>query len=255
MEIANQESKDMITQDRRDALKLLSEWAVVIFITLIASIFIHEVAHGFGFQLEGTHVSTGFNIVGASGKKPSDADFTITLPIEGMSTGVLLGPFTTWMLAILFTGILLYRSLPNRTTLVIGGAAVANAFFRLMPLAIFFLAAILGNTRGVWQDEQQLSLDAIESIQLPISESELRELQVSDPSMFLGDAGFYFWAIVSISITLVCYVLAFRHLYKLFGARLQSKFGRIIFGLMPLILVIPLLGVIQLLDQFIRINW
>ena len=245
----------MSKQDRREVLRLLVTWAGLIFVTFIASIFLHEVAHGFGNQIDGTHVSTGFNMVGASGKRPIDPDFTIDLPNEGMSTGVLLGPFTTWMLAILFTGILLHRSFPNLTTLVIGGAAVSNAFLRLLPLTIFFIAAILGNTKGTWQDEQLLSLNAIESIELPISESELHELQDSEPSIFLGDAGFYFWAIVSISITLVCYVLSYRHLFKLFGARLQSKTGRIIFGLMPLILFIPLLGVIQLLDQFIRINW
>ena len=235
--------------------QLLAIWAVLIFFTFITSIFLHEVAHGFGYQLEGTHVSTGFNVVGASGKKPSDVDFTVDLPIEGMSTGALLGPFTTWMLAILFTGILLHRSIPNRTSLFIGAVAVANAFLRSMPLAIFFIATIFGSTRGTWQDEQLLSLDAIEGIELPISESELRELQVSDPSMFLSDAGFYFWAIISIIITLVCFVLSYRHLFKLFGTELQSKSGRIIFGLMPLILFIPLLGVIQFLDQFIRINW
>lgn len=236
-------------------LRLLVIWAVIIFVFFIASIFLHEVAHGFGYQLDGTHVSTGFNVVGTSGKKPSDADFTVDLPIEGMSTGSILGPFTTWMLAILFTGILLHRSFPNRMTLIIGGAAIANAFLRLLPLAIFFLAAILGNTRGAWQDEQLLSLNAIESIKLPISESALRVLQDTNPSIFLGDAGFYFWAIVSLVISLVCYILAYRHLYKLFGPRLQSKLGRIIFGLMPLILFVPMLGVIQMLDNIIRINW
>jgi len=243
----------MSKQDRREVLRWLLLWAVVIFVTFIASIFLHETAHGFGYKIDGTHVSTGFNMVGASGKKPSDADFN--LPIEGFSIGPLLGPFTTWMLTILLTGILLHRQLPNRTTLLIGAAAVSNAFLRLFPLAIFFIAAILGNTRGVWQDEQLLSLNSIESIELPISESELRELQVSNQSMFLDNGGFYFWAIVSFTITLVCFVLAYRQLFKLFGARLQSKFGRIIFALMPLILFFPLFGIIQLLDEFIRINW
>ncbi len=179
----------MSNPDRRETFRLLAIWAVVFFFIYIGIWFLHEVAHGFGYQLDGTHVSTGFNLVGASGKKPSDSDFDVNLPVEGMSTGVLLGPFTTWMLAILFTGILLHRPHPNQMTLVIGAAAVSNAFMRLMPLTIFFIAAIFGNTSGVWQDEQEMSLGAIESIDLPISESELRDLRTSEPSMFMGDVG------------------------------------------------------------------
>ena len=59
----------MSNQDRREVLRLLVIWAVVIFVTFIASIFLHEAAHGFGYQIDGTHVSTGFNMVGESGKK------------------------------------------------------------------------------------------------------------------------------------------------------------------------------------------
>ena len=118
---------------------LLVIWAAFLSVTFITSIFLHEAAHGFGYQITGTHVSTGFNMVGSSGTKPSDADFSIDLPIEGLSTGSLLGPFTTWMLTILFTGILLHRQLPNRITLLIGSVAVSNAFLRLFPLAIFLL--------------------------------------------------------------------------------------------------------------------
>jgi len=245
----------VIKQNKNSSLKILSMWALIFFCAYIAVWFLHEVAHGFGHRLEGTHVSTGFNQVGATGKKPSDADFKVDLPIEGMSTGVLLGPFTNWMLAILFTGILLHRSLANRTALIIGAGAVANAFMRLLPLAIFFIATILGNSSGVWQDEQEMSLGAIESVSLPISDNELQELKKSEPSIFLDDMGFYFWPIVSISISFVCYVLAYRYLFKLFGAQLHTKAARLIFGLMPLILFIPVFGVVSLLDNIIRINW
>lgn len=255
MKSINQETKDMSNPDRRETFRLLTIWAVAFFFIYIGIWFLHEVAHGFGYQLDGIHVSTGFNLVGASGKKPSDADFTVNLPVEGMSTGVLLGPFTTWMLAILFTGILLHRPHPNQMTLVIGAAAVSNAFMRLMPLTIFLIAAVFGNASGVWQDEQKMSLGAIESIDLPISESDLRDLKNSEPSMFMGDVGFYFWLIVSLSISLVCFVLSYRHLFKLFRARLPSKAARIIFGLMPAILFIPVFGIVNLLDNFMRINW
>jgi len=245
----------MIKQNGNSSLKFLSIWAFIFFCAYIAVWFLHEVAHGFGHRLEGTHVSTGFNLVGASGKKPSDADFKVDLPIEGMSTGVLLGPFTNWMLAILFTGVLLHRSSANRSILIIGAFAVANAFMRLLPLAIFFIATILGNSSGVWQDEQQMSLGMIESISLPISDNELQELRISEPSIFLDDPGFYFWPVVSIIISFVCYVLAYRYLFKLFGDQLHSRAARLIFGLMPIIMFIPVFGVVNLLDNIIRINW
>lgn len=245
----------MMKHNKNGSLKLLSLWALVFFCAYIAVWFLHEVAHGFGNRLEGTRVSTGFNLVGASGKKPVDPDFKVDLPSEGLTTGVLLGPFTNWVLAGLFTGILLHRSLANRTTLVIGGFAVANAFMRLLPLTIFFIAAILGNSNGVWQDEQEMSLGAVDGISLPISDDELRELKRSEPSIFMQDAGFYFWPVVSISISLVCYLLAYRHLFRVFAPQLHSKAARLIFGFMPVILFIPVFGVVNLLDNIIRINW
>lgn len=246
----------MIEQDRRQTLKLLSGWSAAIILILIAFWFLHEVAHGFGYQLEGTHVSTGFNVVGESGKKPSDVDFNTELPVGGMSTGLLLGPFTTWILAILFTGILLHRSIPNPTTLAIGAAAVTNALLRLIPLAIFFIAASTGNISGVFQDEQEMSLGTIEGVTLPISSAELSQLLETQPDMFLGDPGFYFWPVVSLGISLVCIALAYRHLFRLFGSRMQSRVSKLVFGLAPFILFfIPVFGVVSLLDNIIRINW
>jgi hypothetical protein len=246
----------MIEQDRRQTLKWLLAWALAIFFVLIAFWFLHEVAHGFGFQLDDIHVSTGFNVVGESGKKPSDADFNINLPVGGMSTGLILGPFTTWILAILFTGILLHRSIANSTTLIIGAAAVTNSLMRLIPMAIFFVAALAGNISGVFQDEAKMSLGAIEGITLPISSSELSRLLETQPEMFLSNPGFYFWPIVSAGISLVCIVLAYRHLFQVFGSRMQSRASKLVFGLIPFILFfIPVLGVVSALDNIIRINW
>jgi len=246
----------MINQDRRQILKFLSGWATLIVVILIAAFFLHEAAHGFGYQLDGTHVSTGFNVVGASGKKPSDADFLIALPVDGMSTGLLLGPFTTWMLAIFFTGILLHRSLPNSTTLAIGAAAVANALLRLIPLVIFLIAVLFGNIAGVLQDEQEMSLGAIEGITLPLSRAEFSHLLETQPEIFMGDPGLYFWPTVSLVISLVCIMLAYRHLLLLFGSRMQSRTSKMVFWLLPFILFfIPVFGLVNLLDNIIRINW
>jgi hypothetical protein len=246
----------MMEQDRRQTLKWLFAWAATIFLILIAFWFIHEVAHGFGFRLDNIHVSTGFNVVGESGKKPSDPDFNTNLPVRGMSTGLLLGPFTTWIFAILFTGILLHRSISNPTTLVIGAAAVANALLRLIPITIFFIAALAGNISGVFQDEAKMSLGAIEDITLPISSAELSRLLETQSEIFLGNPGFYFWLIVSVSISIVCIVLAYRHLFQLFGSRMQSRASKLVFGLIPFILFfIPALGVVSALDNIIRINW
>ena len=246
----------MINQDRRQIIRLLSGWATLIVVILIASFFLHEAAHGFGYQLEGTHVSTGFNMVGASGKKPGDADFRIALPVDGMSTGLFLGPFTTWILAILFTGILLHRSLPNSMTLAIGAAAIANALLRLIPLAIFLIGALSGNIAGVLQDEQEMSLGAIEGITLPLSRADFSHLLETQPEIFLGDPGFYFWPTISLIISLVCIVLTYRHLFQLFGSRMRSRASRLVFGISPFILFfIPVLGVVNLLDNIVRINW
>jgi len=246
----------MIETDRRLTLKLLLGWSAAIILILIASWFLHEVAHGFGFRLDGIRVSTGFNVVGESGKMPGDVDFNTELPVGGMSTGLLLGPFTTWILAILFTGILLHRSIPNPTTLAIGAAAVTNALFRLIPLAIFFVAALAGNISGVFQDEAKMSLGAIKGITLPISSAEFTRLLETQPEMFLRNPAFYFWLIVSFAISLVCIVLAYRHLFQVFGSRMQSRASKLVFGLAPFVLFfIPVFGVVSLLDNIIRINW
>jgi hypothetical protein len=211
-------------------------------------------AHGFGFLLEGIHVSTGFNLVGDSGKIPSDPDFTIELLNRGLTPGPLFGPVITWILAILFTVILLYRSQSNRLTLFIGAAAVSSALMRLIPMLIFIIPALFGNLPNL-QDEQLMSLSLIEGVSLPISEAGLDQLAKSNPSLFLATPGFYFWSLVSIAISLICLVLAFRQLYKLFGNQLQSRSSKLVFGLMPVILFIPIFGTVSFLDNVIRINW
>lgn len=235
--------------------RIFLTWTSLFFIVMIAIWFLHEAAHGFGFKLEGIPVSTGFNLVGESGKAPNDPNFSNDLPIKAFSLGIILGPLTTWVLTIVFTAILLRRTQSNRSSLLIGVVAVTNALMRLVPVLIFFIALTLGNTSGVWQDEQNMSLGLVEGIELPISESELSKLVDSDPSIFLGDPSFYLWPLVSFGISLVCLILSYRQLFKLFHAQLQARWKRIAFGAMPFILYFLVFGVVSFLDTFIRINW
>jgi hypothetical protein len=217
--------------------------------------FLHEAAHGFGYWLEGTHVSTGFNLVGASGKIPTDPDFRVELPIEGLTIGLLLGPLSSWASAMVFTAILLRREVVKQSSLAFGAVAVAGAMMRLIPLAIFFVAAVLGSTNGAWQDEHLMSLSAIESLKLPVSESKLTELIDSEPATFLEDVNFYVWPLVSLAISLVCFVLAYRNLFWHFGPQLQSRWRKIAFGVLPLLLYFPVFGVVSILDNIVRIDW
>lgn len=244
----------MITKNQTGTIKFLLYWTILIFVIFIGVWFLHESAHGLGFMLEGRHVSTGFNLVGASGKLPSDPDFTVELLHNGLSAGLSFGPAITWIMAILFTAILFYRSQSNIQTLLIGATAISSALMRLIPMIIFIIPALLGSLPNL-QDEQLMSLGLIKGVSIPISDVGLDQLANSSPSLFLGNPNFYIGTLVSIVISLICLVLAFGQLYKLFGDQLQSRAIKIIFGLIPVILFIPIFGTVTFLDNLIRINW
>lgn len=235
--------------------KPLLLWAVLFFFMLIVVWFLHESAHGFGFMLEDVHVSTGFNLVGSSGKGPGDLDFALDLPVKGLTLGLLFGPLSNWILGIVFTAILLRRKKADRTSLWIGAVSISNAIMRLLPMGIFFIAAALGSISGVTQDEQKMSLSAIESIELPITETEFKSLLANEPSVFLNDPGFYFWTLMSIGISTIILVLTYRHLFNLFHLDLKQRWKKIGLGLIPLLLYFPVFGIVSLLDSLIRINW
>jgi hypothetical protein len=244
----------MSIQSQTGTTRFLLYWTILIFIIFIVVWFLHESAHGLGFRLEGTHVSTGFNLVGASGKTPSDPDFTVELMNQGLSTGLFFGPAITWIMAIVFTVILLYRSQSNLLSLLIGATAVSSAFMRLIPMIIFIIPALLGSLPNL-QDEQLMSLGLVDGVPLPISDAGLDQLASTNPSLFLGNPNFYLWFLVSILISSICLILSYRQLYKLFADQLQSRISKIIFGLIPVILFIPIFGTVTFLDNILRINW
>ena len=46
------------------------------------------------------------------------------------------------------------------------------------------------------------------------------------PALFLSEPRFYFWPLLSFSIVLLCFVLAYRQLYTVFYMQLSSRFVR-----------------------------
>jgi hypothetical protein len=235
--------------------RLLLVWTATFFPLMIAVWFVHEMAHGVGFLLEGIHVSTGFNMVGVTGLAPGHPGFDLDLPVRGLTAGVLFGPLANWLMAILFTAILVCRKGPGRSTLMIGAAAVANGVMRLVPMAIFLVAAALGKIGGLLQDEQKMSLGAIERLKLPISTGELRAIVESDPTILLGDAGFFSWTLLSAGISLICILLAFHFLFGQYRPQLQKHWRKAVFAVTPLVLYLPTFAVVSMLDRIARINW
>ncbi len=244
----------MSIQSQTSTTRFLLYWTALIFVIFILVWFLHESAHGFGFWLEGTHVSTGFNLVGASGKAPSDPNFTVELLNQGLTPGLFFGPVITWIMAIAFTVILLYRSQANFLSLIIGATAVSSALMRLIPMIIFIIPALSGSLPNL-QDEQSMSLGLVAGVHLPISDAALDQLTNFNPSLFLANPSFYLWFLVSIVISSICLILSYRQLYKLFADQLQSRANKIIFGLIPVILFIPIFGTVTFLDNILRINW
>ena len=244
----------MSIQSQTSTTRFLLYWTALIFVIFIVVWFLHESAHGFGFWLEGTHVSTGFNLVGVSGKAPSDPDFTVELMNQGLSPGLLFGPAITWFMAIVFTVLLLYRSQSNLLTLIIGAVAVSSALMRLVPMIIFIIPTLMGSLPNL-QDEQLMSLGLIDGVPLPISDAGLDHLASTNPFLFLGNPNFYLWFLVSFFISSICLILSYRHLLEVYGDHLMSRANKIIFGFIPMILFFPIFGAVTFLDNILRINW
>jgi len=234
--------------------KLFLKWATFLFFAILIFLFLHECGHGFGSQLDGVHVSTGFNRVGDVGKKPSDPDFRSNSVIQfPFGSGDLLGPFTNWMFAILLTIWLLNRKTPDQITLVIGAGAVSNALIRFIPMLGFFVFALMGNIQ--LEDEVGWGLGAVQGINFPISYAELQSLITTKPALFLSEPRIYFWPLLSLTISFIGGVFSYRQLYRLFAKQMPKRMERWIFGLMPIIIWPIILIIINKLDNLIRINW
>jgi hypothetical protein len=233
--------------------RFLVAWGAGLFLALIVFQFLHECGHGFGSQLDGVHVSTGFSRVGDPGKRPSDPDFRSRAVTGNLGSGNLLGPFPNWMLAIFFTAWLLHRTTADRTTFLIGVGAVANALMRLLAMSMFLLGALMGRVH--MEDEVYWGLRAVQGLNLPMPRTDFYLMLKTEPALFLSEPRFYFWPLLSLGIVLLCFVLSYRRLYVLFANQLSSRTARWAFGLMPIIAIPPMFLLCSWLDNIVRINW
>lgn len=230
-------------------------WVLLIFLALVLFTFLHECGHGFGAQLDGIHVSTGFNRVGAFGKIPSDPDFRSNQYIEGTSSSCdLLGPFTNWTFAIIFTILLITtKKTGSRKSLLYGACAIANALSRLLPMTWFFISALFHHVHI--DDEVEWGARSIKSLNFPMLNDTFVNLAKTHPMLFLSDPLLYFWPLFSISISLICIILAYRQMYRQFGTYIAGTSSKILFALSPIIAIPFWLLLINTLDNLIRINW
>jgi len=219
--------------------KFLIVWALYLFLGMMVFQFLHECGHGFGSQLDGEHVSTGFSRVGDPGKRPVDLDFRSEKKVTGiLSSAGLLGPFTNWILAIFFTAWLLHRT---------------NALMRLLAMLLFIIGTLVGRVH--LEDEVGWGLRAVQGLNLPMPFTDFKMLVKTQPELFLSEPRFYFWPLLSFGIVLLCFVLSYRRLYTVFGKRLPSRFVRWVFGLMPIMIIPPMFLLCSWLDNLVRINW
>lgn len=230
----------------------LAIWACLLFMALILAVFLHEDGHGLGARLDGVHVSTGFNRIGNPGRAPGDPDFR-TDNFSGVLTG-LLGPGTSWVLAIVFTVWLTRLKRPGRAALLIGAFAVANGVARAIPMWNVFSSAIAG--RVVLEDESYWGVWYIGKVVRPeLGLSGALAIVDTQPGVLLSYPAIWTCVLVSLLISVACLVVACRHLLALEKPVLTTWAARAAFIGLPVpvwFLALPLLNV---LDRVIRINW
>ncbi len=234
---------------------LLIVWTILLLISFILLVFMHEDGHGLGAKIDGVHVSTGFNKVGDYGKSPSDPDFRATQNNWAFWGGVL-GPVIIWVMAIVFT-IWLYRmNGPSWSALIIGALAVVSGLIRALPMVSVMISALLGKPYledevgwGIWYvlkycrpELASLSLD-------------YHTLLSAYPQVFLKDYSFWISPMISLAVSLGCLVPAYLRIYKVWRNSLNYWVYRVLFGLLPVATYIAILPVLNWLDRFIRINW
>jgi len=234
--------------------RLLIAWAVILFLTTLIFQFLHECGHGFGSSLEGYHVSTGFDKVGDVGKRPSDHDFRLNKTIQGgWNLSGFLGPLINWIFAIYFTAIFLRQRTVSCVALLFGSGAAINALIRLVPMLIFFGSAFQG--RFVLEDETALGLSAIQRIKFPMSYLNFKILASTQSSLFLVEPKIYYWPVISLIISIVCFLLTYRRLKQLSWQIMSSRFAQLIFIVLPFLIWLPAFVVVNKLDNLIRLNW
>jgi len=234
---------------------LLIVWALILSASFIFSVFMHEDGHGLGAKIDGVHVSTGFNKVGDYGKSPDDPDFRTGGTKNAMWSG-LLGPITTWLLAIIFT-VWLYRfKVPSWGALTVGALAIVNCLIRAVPMAQFLVSALRGYPYmedevgwGIWTVLKFCRPD------LATSTLDYHVLVKTYAPTFLTNPTFWVPPLLSLTLSLACLIPAYWRNYKLWGARFDNWRNRLLFGILPLATYFTSWPVLNWLDRLIRINW
>lgn len=240
----------------------LAVWAAVLYAALILAVFLHEDGHGIGARLDGVHISTGFNRIGNPGRAPGDPDFRGADATGGVLTG-LLGPATSWLLAIVFTVWLKRLKPPDPDvadraplsgTLWIGAFAVANATVRAIPMWSVFSSALSGQV--FLEDESYWGIWYIGKVVRPdLGLAGALALVNTQPDVLLGYPAIWVCVLFSLIISVACFVIAYRHLLKQWDAFLDSSAARVTLVVLPIVLWFLALPLLNALDRVLRINW
>ena len=227
-------------------------WALIVFIALVISYFLHEDGHGIGAKLDGIHVSTGFNRVGNLGRVPGDPDFRTDL--TGGVWGGLLGPGISWVLAIIFTIWLCRQQKLSRGAWVIAAFAVANGLARAIPLTRVLLCALRGEI--AMEDEMHWGIWYVGKIARPdLGLQGALALAPTQPGLLLSYPAIWIAILISLGISLVCLFFVYRHLLTLWRSQFERRVIRVLLALIPLGVWFATLPLLNFLDQIIRINW
>lgn len=234
--------------------KYLLIWFFFVSFSFFISTFLHECGHGFGYFIDGVRVSTGFNKVGDVGKFPSQPDFRSDHIITGkLNFGGLLGPFTTWTLAIIFTIFLTKRKRPDFFAVFFGSMSVANSFLRIVPNFSFIVLAISGYF--TLEDEVAWGLSSTKSVDFPMSYENFREIAIKTPQVFISNTHVYLWPVMSLTICSICLFISYRKLYSIFKESFPHFLFKLIFAFLPLASFPLTFSILNWLDNIIRINW
>jgi hypothetical protein len=169
---------------------------------------------------------------------------------DGIWSG-LLGPVTTWALAIGFTIALYLLRKPTSLSFFLGAAAVAAGLGRAVPMTAFLVTGLAGRLHiedevawGIWFVTNLLAPDlkGVPRSEIPAG------LLLSYPAVWIPP-------LLSLAIALCCLFFAFRRIYRLEAARLGHWSTRLWVVVLALIADFARIPVINALDRVIRINW
>jgi hypothetical protein len=235
----------------RGIIRRLALWAVMLLAAYLISVFLHEVGHGIGARIDGIHVSTGFNKVGAAGRSPQDPDFRAGMA-DGFWAG-LLGPFVTWALAIGFTVWFLLRRTASAGTMAVGAIAIVNGLIRALPMMMFLVSALGGRIH--LEDEVNWSLwYSLKFCHPELALLDPAALLPAHSAAFLSDFMFWVPPLFSLGISLACLVPAAGKFIRFWKDGLGPAWI-LAFGLTPLAMYFATLPILNALDRVIRINW